>query len=299
MISARMETLLAVVEQQSFTKAAAVLSLTQPAVSHHISQLEAELGATLFIRGKGSLILTEEGEIAVKYARRIKALCEKMQTELENSGKHLTKVRIGITHTSESNIITEVLARCSRETHNFSITIITDTINNLYTMLDNYEIDLAIAEGTPQTSSLHSLMLDTDYLVCVMSKRHPLASQAMITLQELKKEQMILRLPTSATRILFESTLKSINESIDNFDVSIEVDNIATIKDLIRKELGVSILPQSACMNELRKGKLVALPIENLSMMRETRIIYEKDFTHMDLLEEITRIYHETARNYR
>lgn len=166
-------------------------------------------------------------------------------------------------------------------------------------MLDNYEIDLAIAEGTPQTSSLHSLMLDTDYLVCVMSKRHPLASRAMITLQELKKEQMILRLPTSATRILFESTLKSINESIDNFDVSIEVDNIATIKDLIRKELGVSILPQSACMNELRKGKLVALPIENLSMMRETRIIYEKDFTHMDLLEEITRIYHETARNYR
>lgn len=77
------------------------------------------------------------------------------------------------------------------------------------------------------------------------------------------------------------------------------MDNIATIKDLIRKELGVSILPQSACMNELRKGKLVALPIENLSMMRETRIIYEKDFTHMDLLEEITRIYHETARNYR
>ena len=43
-------------------------------------------------------------------------------------------------------------------------------------------------------------------------------------------------------------------------------------------------------MNELRKGKLVALPIENLSMMRETRIIYEKDFTHLDLLQEITRI---------
>lgn len=52
-------------------------------------------------------------------------------------------------------------------------------------------------------------------------------------------------------------------------------------------------------MNELRKGKLVALPIENLSMMRETRIIYENDFTHLDLLQEITRIYYETARNYR
>ena len=299
MLGSKIETLLAVAEYQNFTKAAASLSLTQPAVSHHINQLEEELGVTLFVRGKGSLMLTPEGEIVLKYARRIKALYGKMETEIDNSRKQLTKVRIGITHTSESNLITEVLARCSNADNNFSITIITDTINNLYTMLDNYEIDLAIAEGTPQTSSLHSLMLDTDYLVCVMSKRHPLASRAMITLQELKKEQMILRLPTSATRILFESTLKSINESIDNFDVSIEVDNIATIKDLIRKELGVSILPQSACMNELRKGKLVALPIENLSMMRETRIIYEKDFTHMDLLEEITRIYHETARNYR
>ena len=46
-----------------------------------------------------------------------------------------------------------------------------------------------------------------------------------------------------------------------------EVDNIATIKDLIRKDLGVSILARSACMDELRKGKLTALPIENLSMV--------------------------------
>ena len=54
--------------------------------------------------------------------------------------------------------------------------------------------------------------------------------------------------------------------------MTIEVDNIATIKDLIRKDLGVSILPKSACMDELRKGKIAALPIENLSMARETRI---------------------------
>lgn len=299
MLSPKMETLLAVAEQQNFTKAAALLSLTQPAVSHHISLLEHELGITIFIRGKGNLILTEEGEIVVNYARRMKALYEKMQTEIEDCARHLTRVRIGITHTSESNLITEVLAKCSRENHNFSITIITDTINNLYDMLENYEIDLAIAEGTPPISSLHSLMLDTDYLICVMSKRHPMARQAMVTLADLKKERMILRLPSSATRILFESTLQSINESIDSFDISIEVDNIATIKDLIKKDLGVSILPQSVCMNELRKGKLVALPIENLSMMRETRIVYKKDFAHMEILQEITRIYHETIRNYR
>ena len=110
---------------------------------------------------------------------------------------------------------------------------------------------------------------------------------------------MILRLPTSATRQLFESTLESIGDSIRNFNVTIEVDNIATIKDLIRKDLGVSILPKSACMDELRKGKIAALPIENLSMARETRIVYNRDFGHPEILQEITKTYQEVAKAYR
>ena len=79
MISPKLRTLLAVAECQNFTKAAAELSLTQPAVSHHISQLEEELGVTLFIRGKGGLKLTAEGEIVVKYARRMAALYDRRE----------------------------------------------------------------------------------------------------------------------------------------------------------------------------------------------------------------------------
>ena len=78
-----------------------------------------------------------------------------------------------------------------------------------------------------------------------------------------------------------------------------EVDNIATIKDLIRKNLGVSILPRSTCLNELRAGKLTALPIENLSMIRETNILYPRDFDHTEILDALMRIYRETAQKYR
>ena len=85
---------------------------------------------------------------------------------------------------------------------------------------------------------------------------------------------------------------------LTTFNITLEVDNIATIKDLVRKGLGVSILPQSACAREQKKGKMAVLPIENLSMMRETKIVYKKDFIHMDILQEITRVYHETARSY-
>ena len=299
MLDSRLETLLQVAEDGNFTKAAQALSLTQPAVSHHIRQLEEELGAPLFVRGRGALRLTPEGEIAVKYARRFKAMSIKMKTELENAEKNATRLRVGVTHTAESNLTSEALAKCGSRGGHLSITIITDTIKNLYDMLDNYEIDLAVVEGTLPNPALRSIMLDTDYLVCTMSVENPLSRNAMVTLGELKNERMILRLPTSATRVLFESTLESIGENIASFDVTIEVDNIATIKDLVRKNLGVSILPKSACMDELRKGKIAALPIENLSMARETKLLYKKDFAHPDILQEITRMYQETARQYR
>ena len=52
-------------------------------------------------------------------------------------------------------------------------------------------------------------------------------------------------------------------------------------------------------MVELRKGKIAALPIENLSMARETRIVYNRDFDHPEILQEITKTYQEVARMYR
>ena len=293
MLGSKMRTLLSVVENESFTQAAQALSMTQPAVSHHIKQLEDEIGAPLFLRRKNGLLLTQQGEIAVKYARRLVALDARMHRELEDLRRNLTSLRVGITHTAESNLTAAVLAKCSNRHAGLSITIVTETIQKLYEMLGNYELDLAIVEGGRTDPELSYMMLDTDYLSCVMANENPLARQAAVTLPQLKREQMILRLPSSATRALFESTLESIGESIESFDVILEVDNIATIKDLVRKDLGVSILARSACMDELGKGKLTALPIENLNMVRETRIVYHQDFSHLELLQEITRLYHQ------
>ena len=204
MIDIRIKTLLAVVEQGSFTKAAKQLSLTQPAISHHISALESELDKKIFVRGKNELKLTPDGELIVKYARRMNVLNDKLQGELAGGDRRLSSVRIGITHTAESNLITEVLAKYGREGDGASITIITEPITNLYNMLENYELDLAIVDGKPSSKELRSLMLDTDYLVCVLANENPLAKHEMVTLRELRKEKMILRLPSSATRIQFE-----------------------------------------------------------------------------------------------
>jgi DNA-binding transcriptional LysR family regulator len=297
MLDAKLETLLVVAEEKSFTKAASILSLTQPAVSNHISLLEKETRVKIFFRNKGDVKITPEGEIVVKYAKRIKSLYKRMFDRISEFDRQMIKIRVGITHTSESNEITEVLAKYGISHGSVNISIITDSIKNLYEMLQNYEIDFAIIEGRRRLPDLNYLMLDMDYLVCILSNNNPLSKKSMVSLTDLKKEHIILRLPESETRKLFEATLLSANDSIDNFDVSIEVDNVATIKDLIRKDMGVSVLPQSACMDEIRKGKITALPIENLSMARETNIVYNKDFARMDLIRDFVDLYKKTKMN--
>ena len=296
MLDVKVRTLLAVAAEGSFTRAANTLSLTQPAVSHQIAQLEKELDCTLFRRRDGKLSLTEEGEIALNCAKRMQALEEKMQGEIQDSRRSLRRIRIGVTHTAESNMVSEVLAKCAEKNHNLSITMITDTIKNLYDMLENFELDLAITEEKCTRSDLRAVLLDTDCLLCAVSCNNPLASGNIVTLAELRRERLILRLPTSSTRALLEAGLTGLGESMDDFNVVLEVDNIATIKDLVRKDLGVSILPQSACMQDFRKGKLALLPVENLSMIRQTELVYHKTFSHPEILSEIAATYTDTVR---
>lgn len=293
MIDPKLVTLLTVNELNSFTKAAQKLSLTQPAASQHVRQLEKELGVTIFVRGEGNLKLTSEGEIVIKYAKRIVSLYQNLQQSLKDERRHARKITVGITHTSESNITVEVLAKYSSFSEGTRITIISDAINNLYMKLKTYEIDLAIVEGRITDPNFNSVMLDTDSLILAVSNKNPLSKKSMVTLNELKKENLILRLPDSGTRNLFISHLESNNVSLDEFNVILEVDNVATIKDLVRRDFGVSILARSACANELKKGKMAGLPIENLSMTREINMVYHKDFEHTDLLQNIMRIYNE------
>lgn len=294
MIDAKIYSVLKVYETGNYTRAAKVLSLTQPAVSQHIRSLEAELGVRLFDRINNELHVTNEGRVVIDYAKRMLSLYNKLLRDLDNEKRSITALTVGITHTAESNAIAETLARYVSTHEGVNIKMRTDTVENLYHMLSNYEIDFAVVEGKVKNSQFRYLLLDTDSLVLVVSPTHPLAGHSMVKINELKKEKLILRLPDSSTSKLFVSSLQSKNMSISDFNVVLEVDNIATIKDLIRRDFGVSILPKSACMDELRKKKIIALPIEDLNMVREINFIYSQDFAHLNLLHDIMRDYNET-----
>lgn len=299
MLDTKLYTLLQVYECGSFVRAADKLSITQPAVSHHIRLLEEELNVHIFERCNGKLVVTREGEEVIKCAKKLQGIYNNLRQDLSDSRTLVSHLTIGVTHTAESNPIAEALAKYCAVQQNLNVKLITNNINNLYTKLKSYEIDLAVVEGRIPDPNIRYLLLDTDYLVLAVSVNHPFARRSMVTLEELKRERMILRLPESGTRNLFVAHLESNNMSINDFNVILEIDNMATIKDLIRRDFGVSILPRSVCLDELKKNKIAVLPVENLSMMREINIAYPVDFAQTEVLQGIVKSYNETVKIYK
>jgi LysR family transcriptional regulator, transcriptional activator of the cysJI operon len=291
LIDQKLLSFMKIVETNSFTKAAEELALTQPAVSQHIKNLEDELGVKLFIRNHNQLHLTSNGEIVYKYARRLLAVSNNLYQTIKDEKANISSLTVGITHSVESSRVMEALAKYTNISKGLSIKVVTDTIENLHRMIKSFELDFLIINGTIKDPNLDYITMDTDSLVLAVSPTHRLARNMTVSVEELKQEKLILRLPTSNTTSLFDQALNQNNLSITDFDVVLEMENIATIKDLIRQNLGVSVLAKSACMDEIKKGKLIGIPIENMSLIRDTNIVFPKDYENLKTIQDIVELY--------
>lgn len=292
----KLKSFIEVAKIKNFSKAAINLNLTQPAISNHIKQLEQEYDAKLFIRNNNEFELTEYGEIVLKYALRIESMYNKLERKIADSKKYKNNLSVGITHTSESNIAPEILAKYGAEMSGSHITISSDTITNLYNKLSNYEIDFAIIEGNVNNSKFSSITLGTDSLMVVISPENPLSKLKFATIDDIKKERLIVRTLESGTSTLFVNELTKLDLTLDDFNVCLEIDNVSSIKNLIRSNLGISILPKSACTRELREKTLVCLPIENMRLSRETNLVYIENNVNKNVLEDIVTIYRDMVK---
>ncbi len=281
--------LVKIAELGSFTKAAEELCITQPAISQHIKLLEEEFGVKLFERLHNEVQLTPAGKIAVKYISKMISISNNMEKRIKDQESNITSITVGITHTVESTSIVEALANYAKSHEGLTFKIISNSSDILYRMLKNDELDFLIVEGKSDSNEFKYSMLGTDCLVLITSPDHPLASNTTVTINELKNESLILRLPNSNTRNMFQNALRKQNVVIEEFNTILEIDNIATIKDLVRRDIGVSVLSKSACLDEIKKGKLAVLTIENLSMVREINIVYSDKFEYPEIIKGVTQ----------
>lgn len=298
MVDSKLYSLLQVAELGSFTQAAKALSITQPAVSQHIRALEQELNVRIFERQNGRLIVTRPGKEIIKTAKKIVALSQNLQQELQDTKTLLTHLAVGVTRTVEASPVTEALAKYCTDSDGISISIVTDAVGNLYEKLKTYGLDFVITEGRIADAGVRHQMLDTDCIVLVVSANHPLAKRDTVTLDELKKERLILRQPDSGIHNLLATHLANNNMSLKDFNLMLELDSTAAVKELVRRNYGVSLLPRSVCLPEIKCGSLATLAVEQFDIRREINIAYQEDFDRLDILRDFIDNYNETLHCY-
>ena len=291
----RYETLAAVRRYGSYTLAGGALSLTPSAVSQQIHSIENELNVKLFVKNGSKIIPTKECDIIADYIARIDELCRKMTDDLELSKKNLHHFTVGITPSLENGTLSNILLNYSDTEPDVQIKVVTSSSAALYDMLKNYTVDIAVVEGSFPENEFNSVILDTDYLVAVVSNDNPLAKKEMVSAEELKKEKLILRSADSGTRVLFEANLKKSGLSIKDFNVMMEVESVAAIKKFVESNYGVSVLSNKACKAEAEKGKFRVLPICNMQMTRKINIYYRKDSDYEELLQKIQSLYSQIS----
>ncbi|MFA6796472.1 MAG: LysR family transcriptional regulator [Bacilli bacterium] len=291
MIDSKTYTLLSFARTKNFSATAKELHMSQPNVTYQIKALEKEYNIKIYITNRRAITITKQGEILAKYAERLVEQDRQARLSVENSKIGRSSIVVGITPTAEETMVPHIFAKYAQLNPDVHIKIVSHNIRHIYTYIKNFSIDLGLIEGQISNSKLESLLLDTDFLVLAVSPKNKLAKKSSVTLSELKQQNLILRLPHSGTRQLFESSLLANNETIDNYKVTMEIDNINTIKELVSNDYGATVIANSSCVDEANKGKLVLIPIEKMSMVREINLIYRKDFKNLKLLTDIQQIY--------
>lgn len=190
------ELFLLVAKYESFTKAGQILFMTQSRVSKRINLLEQELGLQLFIRNKRKVILTPAGRVLQKkfdavYEDMLDAIEEAHNTQLGVSGQ----LKLGFLEWGNMDFITSI-KNFIKENPEISIEITRYTFQELRECLLTNKIDIAFTTSYDATSFLNNsfewkTLIETELVVC-MNKENLLASRTDISIDDLKKEHILM-----------------------------------------------------------------------------------------------------------
>ncbi len=287
MINDKLNTLIVLAQVKSYTKTAELCHLSQPAVSQHIKALEEMYGIKIFKRVGRNLMLTYEGDVLVRNAKRLIALNRNIEKELNKNKGGINKLDIGITLTAGGYFIPEILNVFKRKYPELRFNFHTDHATNLIERMRLNELDFIIVDGTPQTTEFNVELLVKDELIIIGPKNHPLAKKSVVTTEELKKEKFILRHEKANTRLAFENYLLNHLDNIANFDVILEIDNTALIKQLIIAGHGLSVMSRAICEVNLRVGTLKEIKLKDFYLERGIYLVYPNDLKNTDLIKNI------------
>lgn len=273
MLDPRLLTFLAIVEEESYTKAAMRLSMTQPGLSHQMKQLEEMYDVKLFHYESRRISLTEEGMVFRKYAEFLLYQEKMMKKELENLKKKRKKYYIGATMTLGEYTLAPHLKLFYDTFKEEEFSLMVDNTKVLLSHLQAGHLDFALIEGIVDKALYQVTLLKEVPFILVVGQDHRLSGRKEVSMEELLPETLLVREEGSGSRKVLETGLSTINFSIRGFERVIDIGNIGLLKKLTEQGAGISFMYKDAVLSELSSGTLKEISVKNLRMVREFNFV--------------------------
>ncbi|KAA6456415.1 LysR family transcriptional regulator [Acidobacteria bacterium AB60] len=264
---------LKVAELESFTRAAGELHVSQSALTVQVKQLEEELGVLLFDRNKRGVTITAAGRDMLGPLQRLVLDAE----AIVGYARDITAVRTGsIAIAALPSIAADLLPRAMRaflranaEVRLSVHDVVADRVRE---MVAARTVDFGLGTASRQDRDIRATPLYEDRLAAFAPSNHALAKHREISLKELAEHVLILPNRESSVRRMVEAAVARARIAIT---VRHETNYMPTALGLVRRGLGVAILPESA--GDESKGEVVRIPIRKPAMSRQICALWRAD----------------------
>jgi LysR family nitrogen assimilation transcriptional regulator len=248
----------AVVEAKSFTAAAEVLHVAQPALSQHMQRLEQDLGQQLMVRHSRGVEPTDAGLRLLEHARAILKSVETARHEVRNfRDEQRGSVRLGMPRSLCETLGVELVTNWPREHPNVNLQIVEQLSNTLTEWLIAGRLDLALTYSPAEGGMLTAEPLLQERMCAVMPV--PAGGQrgaqrlGEVRFIELGQRPLVLQSPAYVNRQIIDMTAKYCSVELN---VAYEIDSIDLTLDLVEANLGWSIQPYLTVRRLMEAGRL-------------------------------------------
>lgn len=263
----------AVARHLSYTRAAAELHLSQPAVSMQVKQLEANIDAPLFEQLGKRLYLTEVGRELFRYSRNISQQLEEAD-QVINEVKGTSGGRLKLAVASTVNYFaTRLLGDFCKRFPHVQVRLEVTNRQALLNLLENNGTDIALMGRPPDTGDLVWTPFMENPLVVIAPPDHHLTDRADIPLAELRDESFLLRETGSGTRTAME---RFFTERGISLATGMEMNTNEAIKQGVEAGLGLGVVSLHTVGMELETGQLKVLDVESFPIRREWYVVYRR-----------------------
>lgn len=269
MFDFRLQVFHTVAKRLNFTKAAAELFITQPAVTKHIHELEHQFKIKLFERNGTKIKLTPAGETLLQYTGQLFTLYRNLEFELNSFAQRQSgKLRIGASTTVAQYVLPPVLAAFHKKFKDVQITLTINNTEQIEQALQNKEVDLGIIEGHSKNAAIKYAQFIKDEIVLVSNINNPLAKKGTIRPEELRKIPLLLREPGSGTLEVVAHALKPLGIKISQLQNEMQLGSTESMKRYLLHSDCMAFLSIYTVLNELQNKEYCVIDVKGLNIER-------------------------------